>query len=179
MRSSALSLTTAALFAAFLAVCAMIAVPLPLTSVPVTLLTLGLFLTGLLLPPRTACTAAVLHLLLGLAGLPVFSGMTGGPGVLLGPTGGFLLAGPVAVWCIARLTRSTPAHPFRVWGALCAGLFLLDTAGTLWYCAVTGIAPGQGLLFCVLPFLPADVLKMALAAAMHRILNRHTPPLPR
>lgn len=172
MRFSVLPLTVSALFAALLAVCAVIALPLPLTAVPVTLLTLGLFLTGLLLPVRTAVTAAVLHLLLGLVGLPVFSGMTGGPGTLFGPTGGFLLAGPVAVWCIARLTHTSDA-PHRIWSALCTGLLLLDAAGALWYCAVTGITPGQALLLCVLPFLPADVLKMAVAVTIHRTLGNH------
>ncbi len=172
MRFSAFPLTAAALFAALLAVCAVIAVPLPLTAVPVTLLTLGVFLTGLLLPPRTAVTATVLHLLLGLVGLPVFSGMTGGPGTLLGPTGGFLLASPVAVWCIARLTGTSDAV-HRVWSALCAGLLLLDAVGVLWYCIVTGTAPGQAVLLCVLPFLPADALKMAVAVTIRRTLGKH------
>ncbi len=172
MSSSALSMVRTALFAAVLCVCAVIAAPLPLTAVPVTLLTLGLFLTGLLLPPKAACTAALLHLLLGTAGLPVFSGMTGGPGVLLGPTGGFLLTGPVTVLTISLLSRRLPEHPFRPWIALSVGLFLLNLSGTAWYCLTTGAPFGQGLMLCVLPFLPADALKMAMAIAMGRSLRK-------
>ncbi len=170
--SSSLSAVRTALFAALLSVCAVIAVPLPLTAVPVTLLTLGLFLTGLLLPPKSACIAAVLHLLLGTVGLPVFSGMTGGPGVLLGPTGGFLIAGPIAAFVISTLIRRLPEHPFRPWLALGAGLLLLDFAGTVWYGLTAGVSFAQGLILCVLPFLPADTLKMAIAIAMERSLRK-------
>lgn len=172
MDFSALSAARTALFAALLSICAVIAVPLPLTAVPVTLLTLGLFLTGLLLPPRYACTAALLHLLLGTAGLPVFSSMTGGPGVLLGPTGGFLLAGPIAVLVIALLNHRLPAHPLRPWMALGTGLLLLDIAGTAWYCLTAGVSFTQAFVLCVLPFLPADALKMAMAIAMGRSLRK-------
>lgn len=172
MSSSVLFTVRTALFAAVLSVCAVIAVPMPLTAIPVTLLTLGLFLTGLLLPPKSACIAALLHLLLGVVGLPVFSGMTGGPGVLLGPTGGFLLAGPVAILTISRLSRQLPEQPFRPWIALSVGLLLVDLAGTAWYCLTAGVPFTQGLILCVLPFLPADALKMAAAIVMGRSLKK-------
>lgn len=170
-RSRAFSLTRTGLFAAILSVCAMLAVPLPLTAVPVSLLTLGLFLAGGLLPPKEAFAAALLHLLLGTVGLPVFSGMTGGAGVLLGPTGGFLLTGPASAALMALLLRRR-LSPMLQAAAMSAGLLTVYLGGMVWYSLTTGAPVAQGLLLCVLPFVPADLLKLGLALAMLRPLRR-------
>ena len=95
-----------ALFAALTAVCAVIAVPMPMTTVPVSLLVLGVFLTGALLEKKLAFLAELIYLLVGAAGLPVFSGFSSGIGVLFGPTGGYLLASPLMAFLIAWIIES-------------------------------------------------------------------------
>lgn len=173
-KKTVISMVLTALFAAVLAVCAVIAVPLPFTTVPISLWTLGLFTVGGLLRPRMAATASVLHLLLGAVGLPVFSGMRGGLGVLLGPTGGYLMTGPLVVLLIAWITTRTAdrrgAAALRA-VAMLAGLLVCDLGGTAWYCIQTGASLAQGLLACVVPFLPVDGCKLVAAVLLTQALR--------
>ena len=173
-KKSVVSMVLTALFAAVLAVCAVIAVPLPFTAVPISLWTLGLFTVGGLLRPRMAAAASLLHLLLGAVGLPVFSGMRGGLGVLLGPTGGYLMTGPLVVLLIAWITARTAdrrgAPAFRAL-AMIAGLAVCDLGGTAWYCVQTGATMVQGLAACVVPFLPVDGCKLAAALLLTQALR--------
>ena len=174
-KKSVISMVLTALFAAVLAVCAVIAVPLPFTAVPISLWTLGLFTVGGLLRPRVAATASLLHLLLGIVGLPVFSGMRGGLGVLLGPTGGYLMTGPLVVLVIAWITTRTAdrrsAAVFRAL-AMVAGLVVCDLGGTAWYCVQSGTPALAALSTCVFPFLPGDAVKIAAAALLVPRLKR-------
>ena len=87
------------LFSALIVICTWITVPLP-SGVPLTLQTFAVALSGFLLGPAYGTLAAVVFLLLGAAGLPVFSGFTGGVGRFVGPTGGFLWGFlPLAAGC--------------------------------------------------------------------------------
>ena len=106
-RVSVRSLTHIAACAALTAVCAWIAIP---TQPPFTLQTLGVFLSVGLLGGRRGAAAVGLYLLVGAAGLPVFAGFTGGAGVLLGATGGYLagfLASAVVMWAPSFLSSSS------------------------------------------------------------------------
>ena len=133
---------------------------LPLGPVPLSLTTALLMTMGLLLGGKRAALCCGVYLLTGLAGLPVFAGFSGGAGVLLGPTGGFLLGYlPMTALCgfvcIRRDTRRTQL------AALLAGTALVYTTGTAWYCWQTGAELSTALAVCVLPFLPGDALKIA------------------
>ena len=78
------------------AVLAQIAIPLPFSPVPISLGLLGAFLSGIFLRPKCALFAQLVYLALGGMGLPVFGHFTGGLGILVGPTGGYLLTGCLA-----------------------------------------------------------------------------------
>ena len=95
------------LFAAFTAVCAIITIPLPVTLVTINLALLAVFLTGALLPKGAALGAQAVYLLLGLVGVPVFAGFAAGPGILMGPTGGYLIAYPVMAFLIALVKEKS------------------------------------------------------------------------
>ena len=166
-------LVLSAFFAALTAVCSWISIP---AAVPFTLQTFAVFLTLLLLPARQGILAIAVYLLLGTAGLPVFSGFRGGPSVLFGPTGGyltgFLLTGLVAL--IFEKLRWT-GFPLKLCG-LALGLLLCYTAGTVWFVLTYTAGPmtvGTALSLCVLPFLIPDGIKLALAA----LIARRTAPL--
>ncbi len=151
-------LTFAAMLAALL--CLVGPLTLPLGPIPLSLTTAGLMLAALLTGPRLAGLACGAYLLLGLAGLPVFSGFQGGVGAFAGPTGGFLLGYlPMTLLCGALGARK--ARPRMQALGLAAATLLLYTAGTAWYCLQTGAAPLAALALCVLPFLPGDALKIA------------------
>ncbi len=151
-------MTLTAMLAALLCIAG--PVTLPIGPIPLSLTTAVLSLTGLLLGAGRACLCCGLYLIIGLLGVPVFSGFTGGVGQLLGPTGGFLLGYlPMTALCGLICSRTER----RMWQALA---FLLGTAviyllGTAWYCFQAGASLANGLAVCVLPFLPGDALKTA------------------
>ena len=133
---------------------------LPLGPVPLSLTTAVLMLMGLLLGGRKATLCCAVYLLMGIVGLPVFSGFTGGMGALLGPTGGFLLGYlPMTALCGFVCTR-WGRKPLQLCAFL-AGTAIVYLAGAAWYCWQAGAALSTALAVCVLPFLPGDALKIA------------------
>jgi biotin transport system substrate-specific component len=150
----------------FAAACAHIAIPLFFTPVPLTLQPFAVLLLGLLLSPRLAAATFGAYLLEGAAGLPVFApGVLGGLAHLLGPTGGYLLAYPLAAALISWLWRSSPrTFAFAALSAA-AGDLLILACGWLWLSALTHSAQ-PALVMAVVPFLPGEALKIAAAAGL-------------
>lgn len=153
------------LFAAFTAVCAIITIPLPVTLVPINLALLAVFLTGALLPKGAALGAQAVYLLLGLVGVPVFAGFAAGPGTLMGPTGGYLIAYPVMAFLIALVKEKSKGHFSRIFtiAAMVAALVICYLLGTSWYAVVTGRTFAESLALAVLPFILPDTVKLAVA----------------
>lgn len=155
-----------ALMAALLAVCAWIV--LPFGPVPFTMQTFGVFAAVGLLGGRRGTMAVVLYLLLGLVGLPVFSGFTAGLGALMGATGGYLLGFLVAALFYWAVTASFGTRLPVMLAAMLVGLVLCYAFGTLWFVGVY-TAGGKAatilgtLAACVFPYLIPDLLKIALA----------------
>ena len=159
-----------AMMAVVMCVCSWVSIP---AAVPFTMQTFGVFCTLLLLGPRLGLWTIVLYLFMGLVGLPVFSGFKGGPAVLLGATGGYILG----FLLMAVLYRFVPAKKL-VWKLLLLilGLALCYAFGTAWFMKVyTG--ENKGLMWalgmCVFPFILPDLLKLGLAAVVYRLLSRH------
>lgn len=168
-----LNLLYMALFVAVMAICSWVSIP---STVPFTLQTFAAFCALCLLGGKRGTIAILVYIALGAIGLPVFSGFSGGIGILLGTTGGyiwgFLLTG-LLYWLITSLLGQ------RLWveiAALCAGLALCYAFGTGWYMLVyagqTGpIGLGAALAGCVLPFVLPDLAKLALALVVSRRLR--------
>ncbi len=166
-----------ALMAAVLALCAWITIPLG--PVPFTMQNFGIFAAlGLLGGRRGSLTVAV-YLLLGLVGLPVFSGFGAGPGALLGPTGGFLLgflASALVYWAVtARWGTAAPIMAL----AMVLGLAACYALGTAWFLAVyaggNGTTLAAALTLCVLPYVVPDLIKLGLALVLVRRVGPHLP----
>lgn len=160
-----------ALGSVLIAVCSWIAVPAP---VPFTMQTFAVFCVLELLGGRRGTLAVLVYLLLGAAGLPVFSGFRGGLGALFGATGGYLLGFLLTGLCFRFFERFSDRAAPRVL-ALVLGLVLCYTFGTLWFVRVyarTGpISVASALGLCVLPFLLPDGVKLALALLLCRRLR--------
>ncbi len=158
-----------ALFAALLCLCAWISVPAG--DIAFTLQTFGVFLTLGLLGGKRGTAAIGVYLLLGIVGLPVFSGFRGGVGVLLGTTGGYIL-GFLASGLVYWLLESRIPQPI----AMAASLFVCYLFGTVWFCTVyldgSGIGFAAAAAKCVLPYLLPDGLKLGLALLLIRKLKR-------
>ncbi|MCH4072167.1 biotin transporter BioY [Pseudoramibacter sp.] len=163
------NLIFAALLAAFMAIIGPLSIPLP-GGVPLSLLTFGLFLSAYLLGWRLGTLSVLIYLLLGLVGLPIFSGFTAGAGRLFGPTGGYLIgyipAALIAGKLCAKHRKFLPAVL-----SMLAGSVVCLAIGTFWYMGVTHTALIPALIVCVVPFIPGDIAKMAGAAAVGRILS--------
>ncbi len=144
--------------------CVLSVITVPIGAVPVTFGMLGVFLIGLLLPPRYACLCVLGYLLLGAVGLPVFSSMQGGIGILLGITGGFLWGYLPAVCLLSWLCP--PDSKASLLRRFCAGipaLLFCYACGTVQFLLLIGCSVTAALTACVLPFVPFDLCKLAAA----------------
>ena len=157
-----------ALFTAVMAVCSWISIP---AAVPFTMQTFGVFITVGILGGKRGSLAILVYLLLGAAGLPVFSGFTGGIGHLMGPTGGYIIGfifSALLMWLAEKLFgRSVKVLSV----SMLAGLIVCYAFGTAWFIAVYTRNTGEvGLMtalgWCVFPFIVPDLVKMALAAVI-------------
>lgn len=168
-RTRTLPMLQAALFAALLALCSQIMIPLP--PILINFALFGVFLAGALLGAQGGALAVGIYLLLAAAGVPVMAGFTGGVARLLGPTGGYAVGYLPAAICTGlaarRFGESTPA----LLGGMAAGTLCCYLLGTLWYSTLTATPFLACLTVAVLPFLPGDALKMLLAATLARKLK--------
>jgi biotin transport system substrate-specific component len=163
---------------AFVAVSAHISLPLSFTPVPLTLQPFAVLLLGMVLAPRLAAATLTAYLVEGASGLPVFApahvALTG-IGHLFGPTGGYLIAYPFAVYAIAAMWRTSKRS---LWWALLsagAGNLIILSVGAIWLSVLTHASLNTVLSEAVIPFLPGDALKVAVAAALGFEWYRNRP----
>ncbi len=147
-----------AFFATLIWVGALVAVPIG--PVPITLQTLFIMLAGIILGPRAGTVTVLLYLIAGLVGLPVFSKGTGGFGVLLGPTGGYLIGFIGLAFC-AGMGGRQKVPGFIGW--LLLGNVLCFLPGVLWLGHVASFSLGKALAAGLYPFLPGAVAKFTVA----------------
>ncbi|HET9294345.1 MAG TPA: biotin transporter BioY [Gemmatimonadales bacterium] len=153
-----------AIGAALVAAAAQVEIPIPLTVVPMTLQDLAVLAVGGLLGPAAGAAALVTYLTTGALGLPVFAG--GGAGFLhlMGPTGGYLLAFPVAAAVMGALVGPTPRF-VRALGAAGVAMAVVHIGGIAQLAVLTGDLEAAVRLGSV-PFLGVSTLKAGLAAAL-------------
>ncbi len=156
------------------AMAALICVAGPLTvaigPVPLSLASFAVYLAGAILGWKRGSLAVAVYLLIGLAGVPVFSGFSGGVQKLFGVTGGYLV-GYVACALITGLFSGEPRNdkPRPAWvmaAGMALGTAVLYTVGTAWFMVQTGNTLSAAMGMCVLPFLAGDVLKIVAASAI-------------
>ncbi|MSR07761.1 MAG: biotin transporter BioY [Gemmatimonadetes bacterium] len=147
------------------------AVPIPGNPVPITLQVPAVLIVGGLLGPALGSATLVLYLLMGAAGLPVFAptGTLVGFARLIGPTGGYLLAYPVAAGLVGQITAGGRSWA-RLWIGLLAGLVVIHAGGVAQLAALGGDL-SIALRFGSLPFLLGDCLKVLLAGLVIRRLG--------
>lgn len=161
------------IFAALTGVLSQIAIPLPFTPIPFSMGMVAVFVSGMLLRPKCAVFTQVCYLALGAVGIPVFTGFRGGVGALFGPTGGYLFAYPVMAAVIAVALNYNGYLPavssrgkwllsLKAAGALLLSVVILYLCGTRWFSFTTGNTFAQALALTALPFVPMDLVKIAL-----------------
>ena len=113
-KSKVVDFIYAAMFAALIAVLGLISIPLPFSPVPVSGQSLGIMLAGSILTAKQAAFSVLTFVLIGAAGVPVFSGLAGGLGVVIGPRGGYYLGFLIGAIVIALL-RGQSSNPLGAW----------------------------------------------------------------
>ena len=168
--ASPLARAAAVTFAvALTAAAAQFTVPVPFTAVPFTLTPLVVLLTGAALGSRLGAATQMAYLALGIAGLPVFAPsliLPPGAARLLGPTGGYLLAYPMAAFITGFLAERRWDRSFlSSVAAMLAGLAVIYTGGLAWMFVYTGSFQAA-ILQGIVPFIVADVAKAVIAAML-------------
>jgi len=188
--------------AAVIAVCALISIPMPY-GVSMTLQTFAVPLAGIILGAKRGTVATVVYILLGAVGLPIFSNMTGGPGVVFGPTGGFILSFPALAlaagigargsgrggdksgsgswgWygsgngrgngngsgCGNGRGNGSGRNRLRLVCWLLVGSAVNLSCGMLYFAFATGADIRTAFFACILPFIPTEIVKLAMAAIL-------------
>jgi biotin transport system substrate-specific component len=153
--------------AALIAASAQVAIPLPFTPVPITGQTFSVLLVGAALGTARGGSSALLYVLVGALGVPVYAEGSGGVAVLTGPTGGYLLAFPLAAALVGRLAERRWDRRFpSALGAMLCGNVLVYLVGLPWLAVSLGTGLERTLELGLYPFVPGDVVKLSFAAAL-------------
>lgn len=147
------------------ALCAVGPMTIPIGPVSLSLATLVVYLAGALLGAKRGTLAVGLYILIGVLGVPVFSGFTAGVQRIAGPTGGYLIG---YLLCAATVGAAAEhgAEGWRLAAAMVVGTAMCYGAGTLWFMAQTGVNFTSALMSCVIPFLPGDAAKIMVAVSV-------------
>ena len=170
MTKSLKELILAAEFAAIIAVLSQFTFPLGL--IPLTGQTFAIGLTATFLGKRTGTVSVLIYLLLGLIGLPVFSGMSGGIGVLFGPTGGYLVGFILQSWLIGFIMEKVGSrYPLTISANLVGSAAAL-CCGMLWLMISSSLSLHTAFLSGFLPFIIPEAIKSIAAASVSLFLKK-------
>ena len=159
----------ASLLAALIAAGAYLAIPIG--PVPIVLQNLFVFLAGLLLGSRWGLSSVGVYLFAGALGLPVFAGGLGGIGRLVGPTGGYLVGFLPAVFVIGLIAERAKENVLIEVIAMICGSVIIYLFGVTWLKILTNMTLSKTLAVGMYPFLPGDIIKIAVAVPIVRALR--------
>lgn len=165
-------MTMMSLMTAILCILGPITMPIPISPVPISLVTLIIYLSVYILGMKRGTISCLLYLLIGFVGLPVFSGFTGGVGRLLGPTGGYMIGyafmAVISGFFIERWITKRVLHMVgMVLGTIICYLF-----GTIWLSMQAGMSFSVALGAGVVPFLIGDSLKIIMAVSIGPLIRK-------
>lgn len=164
------------IFAAIIAVCAWISIPL---TVPITLQTLGVCVTAGLLGTKRGTLSVMVYILLGIIGVPVFASFSSGLGYLLGATGGYIVGFIFTALIVGVMVKSLGKKPWVYALSMVLGVIACYIFGTIWFINVynRGHADAVSLVtvlgWCVTPFIIPDMVKIAIATLLCVKLDKY------
>ena len=176
--STATKLLMSLMMACFTGIMAQIIIPLPWTPVPITAQTFAVLCSGLFLGKKYGCLSQILYIVLGVAFIPWFGGMTGGLDIFLGSTFGFFIGFIIASYFIGAITEKyAEARSFRKMVAVIgianfALIYIPGLAGlALWYSLTQGATIGvvDLLMMGLVPFIAGDIVKILGAASVSKV----------
>lgn len=145
-------------------ICILGPLSIPIGLVPIAFTNLAIYISLYTIGAKKGILSTIVYLLVGLAGLPVFSGFSGGPSKLLGPTGGYLIG-----YIFMAIISGYFIHRFYSKNSLCILGMILGTCvlyifGTVWLAYQANITLSAALAAGVIPFIAGDLVKIFIAA---------------
>ncbi len=176
IKKSGMATKTLAMIALMTAVtCVLAPLSVPIGVVPISLTNFAIYLSVYLLGWKKGTVSYLIYLLIGIVGLPVFSGFSGGLGKLVGPTGGyligFILIAVIAGMFIEKFPKQKPVQITLCFVGMILGTAVCYLFGTVWFVQIyagteTPYTYSAALSACVFPFIPGDLAKMVIAAIL-------------
>ena len=154
------------------ALCVLGPLSVPIGAIPISLSNFVICLTVWLLGPKFGTLSVAVYLLIGLVGVPVFSGYGAGIAKLAGPTGGYLVGYLLLAFIGGLFIEKSKGQPVISGVGLVLGDAACYVLGTIWFMILTGADLVSALGWCVLPYLPGDAVKIVLAAVLTMQLDK-------
>ena len=145
-------------------ICVFAPFTIPIGAVPISLATFAVYLAAAVLGTKKGTLAVLIYILIGMAGVPVFSGFAGGIGKILGVTGGYIIGYIPCAFAIGVFTERFGGKNYIYPLALVIGTLILYSFGTAWCMVQSGNGLMQSLTVCVFPFLVGYAIKIAAAS---------------
>ena len=166
-----------ALFSAIIVICSLITIP---SAIPFTLQTFAIILCLNILGAKKGLISIIIYILLGIVGLPVFSGFNSGIGALFNVTGGYIIGfifSALTYWLITSIFNKKPRKTINLIASF-SGLIVCYIFGTLWYILLfikngDSISFTGALTICVLPFIIPDILKILLSVSISEKIKKY------
>lgn len=156
-------MTVTALMTAITCILGPLSLPIPISPVPISLTNLVIYFMAYVLGAKLSVISYIVYLLLGMAGLPVFSGFSGGMAKLAGPTGGYLIGfiflAAIAGFCVERFPGKVYVHA----AGMVIGTAVCYVFGTVWLSSQLGRTFLEGLGIGAIPYFPGDAIKIIVA----------------
>lgn len=160
-----------ALMAAITCILGPFSLPIPFSPVPITFTNLVIFLSLFVLGMKNGLISYLIYFLLGLAGLPVFSGFSGGMGKVAGPTGGYLIGFFFLAVIAGLFIDHWHGKKYVAVIGMVLGMAVCYLFGTVWLARQLGVSFIAGLSVGVIPYLPGDAVKIIIAIIVGPILR--------
>ena len=162
-------MATCAIIAALM--CILGPLSIPIGPVPVSLTNLVVLLAAVLLGAKLSTVSAVVYILLGLVGLPVFSGFQGGVAKLAGPTGGYIIGFIFLAFISGLFFEKTNGRFVLSAVGMVIGTAVLYLFGTIWFVLMMDCDVAYALSVCVVPFIPFDLVKIVIALFLGKAIR--------
>ncbi len=171
-KSTTKRMVTIALVTAITCILAPLSVPIPISPVPITLTNLVLFISFFVLEWKDALLSYIIYILIGLAGLPVFSGFSGGIAKLAGPTGGYLIGFVFLILIAGIIIDRFPHRKLPAIIGMVLGMAVTYLFGTVWLAVQMELSFTAALSVGAFPYLPGDAAKIMIAVIVGPLLQR-------
>lgn len=171
MKITTKKIVICSLFVALMSIFAQISIPLGFTPVPINLGPMIVLLCGAILGSKLGALSMLIYLMIGAIGAPVFANFSGSFGIIIGPTGGYIIGYIACAFIVGILIEKLSFTNFTIVISMILGMIACYTIGTIWFMIITKTELVASITLCVLPFIPGEILKIIAATSLTKKLR--------